>query len=111
QANPLAIDQDWIKEWSYVHLADKLTIRTDEIQIDVGAFWFHRDLENRGFFSPGFREGIEMFYSDNFGGNLNFVSRHELFGRRNMLTIGLSPQYEDEPTQIMKIFSDIQAQQ
>src|SRR5437762_3772724 len=99
QANPLAIAQDWIKEWSYVHLADKLTIRTDEIQIDVGAFWFHRDLENRGFFSPGFREGIEMFYSDNFGGNLNFVSRHELFGRRNMLTIGLSPQYEDEPTQ------------
>jgi len=99
QANPLAIAQDWIKEWSYVHLADKLTIRTDEIQIYVGAFWFHRDLENRGFFSPGFREGIEMFYSDNFGGNLNFVSRHELFGRRNMLTIGLSPQYEDEPTQ------------
>ena len=99
QANPLAIPQDWNKEWSYVHLADKLSIRTDEIQLDVGAFWFHRDLENRGFFSPNFREGIEMFYSDNFGGSLSFVSRRELFGRRNMLTIGLSPQYEDEPTQ------------
>ena len=99
QANPLAIAQDWNKAWSYVHLADKLSIRTDEIQLDVGAFWFHRDLENRGFFSPDFREGIEMFYSDNFGGNVNFVSRHELFGRRNILTIGLSPQYEDEPTQ------------
>jgi iron complex outermembrane receptor protein len=68
RANPLAITQDWNKEWSYVHLADKLSIRTDEIQLDVGAFWFHRDLENRGFFSPDFREGIEMFYSDNFGG-------------------------------------------
>jgi iron complex outermembrane receptor protein len=99
QANPLAIAQDWNKEWSYLHLADKLSIRTDEIQLDVGAFWFHRDLEDRGFFSPNFREGIEQFYSDNFGGSLSFVSRHELFGRRNILTIGLSPQYEDEPTQ------------
>ena len=40
-----------------------------------------------------------MFYSDNFGGNLNFVSRHELFGLRNILTIGLSPHYENEPRQ------------
>src|SRR5262245_821684 len=99
QANPLAIAQDWDKEWSYVHLSDKVSIRTEEIQFDAGAFWFHRDLENRGFFSPDFRQGIEMFYSDNFGGNLNLISRHELFGRRNILTIGLTPQYEDEPTQ------------
>ena len=99
QANPLAIPQDWNKEWSYARLADKLSIRTDEIQFDAGAFWFHRDLENRGFFSPDFRQGIEMFYSDNFGGTLNFVSRRELFGQRNILTIGLSPQFEDEHTQ------------
>jgi len=99
QANPLAIAQDWNKELSNVRLADKLSIRTDEIQFDAGAFWFHHDIENRGFFSPDFRQGIEQFYSDNFGGNLNFVTRHELFGRRNILTIGLSPQYEDEPTQ------------
>jgi len=99
QANPLAIAQDWNKELSNVRLADKLSIRTEEIELDVGAYWFHHDLENRGFFSPDFREGIEQFYSDNFGGNLNFVSRHELFGRRNILTIGLTPQYEDEPTQ------------
>src|SRR5439155_16427246 len=99
QANPLAIAQDWNKELSNVRLADKLSIRTEEIELDVGAYWFHHDLENRGFFSPDFREGIEQFYSDNFGGNLNFVSRHELFGQRNILTIGLSPQFEDEPTQ------------
>ena len=92
QANPLAIAQDWNKELSNVRLADKLSIRTEEIQLDVGAFWFHHDLENRGFFSPDFREGIEEFYSDNFGGNLNFVSRHELFGQRSIFTIGLSPQ-------------------
>jgi iron complex outermembrane receptor protein len=99
QANPLAIAQDWNKELSNVRLADRLSIRTEEIQFDAGAFWFHHDIENRGFFSPDFREGIEQFYSDNFGGTLNFVTHHELFGRRNILTIGLSPQYEDEPTQ------------
>ncbi|MGC2352124.1 MAG: TonB-dependent receptor, partial [Candidatus Udaeobacter sp.] len=99
QANPLAIAQDWNKEWTYIRMADKLTVRTQDVEFDAGVFWFHRDLENRGFFSPDFREGIEMFYSDNFGGNLNFVSRHKLFGQRNILTIGLSPQYENEPTQ------------
>jgi iron complex outermembrane recepter protein len=99
QANPLAIAQDWNKEWTYIRMADKLTVRTEDVEFDAGVFWFHRDLANRGFFSPDFREGIEQFYSDNFGGTLNFVSRRELFGRRNILTIGLSPQYEDEPTQ------------
>jgi iron complex outermembrane receptor protein len=99
QANPLAVAQDWNKELSNIRLADKLSIRTDEIQFDVGAYWFHHDIENRGFFSPDFREGIEQFYSDNFGANLNFVSHHELFAKRNILTIGVSPQYEDEPTQ------------
>src|SRR5256885_14056751 len=32
QANPLAIPQDWNKHWEYIRLADKLSIRTDEIQ-------------------------------------------------------------------------------
>src|SRR5947208_1497716 len=99
RANPLAIAEDWNKEWNYIRLADKLSIRTDDVQLDAGAFWFHRDLENRGFFSPDFRQGIEMFYSDNFGGNLTFVSRRELFGHRNLFTIGLSPQFEEEHSQ------------
>jgi iron complex outermembrane receptor protein len=99
QANPLAIAQDWNKELSNIRLADKLSFRTEDIQLDIGVFWFHHDTENRGFFSQDFRGGIEQFYSDNFGGNVNFVSRHELFGYRNILTIGVSPQYENEPTQ------------
>jgi iron complex outermembrane recepter protein len=99
QANPLAIAQDWNKLLSNVRLADKLSFRTEDVQIDLGAFWFHHDIENRGFFSPDFREGLEQFYSDNYGGNLNFVNRYEIFGRRNILTIGISPQYEVEPTQ------------
>ena len=99
RANPLAIAQDWNKQWEHIRLADKLSIRTDEIQFDVGVFWFYLDLTDRGFFSPDFRAGIEEVYSNNFGGNLNFVSRRELFGRRNILTIGVSPQLEDEHTQ------------
>src|SRR5215472_1995434 len=98
-ANPLAVAQDWNKSLSSIRVADKLTIQTEEIQFYVGAFWFHHDVENRGFFSPDFREGIEQFYSDNYGGNLNFVTRYEIFDHRNILTIGVSPQYEVEPTQ------------
>ncbi|HEU0274882.1 MAG TPA: TonB-dependent receptor [Candidatus Udaeobacter sp.] len=99
QANALAIAQDWNKLLSNIRLADKLSFRTEDIQFDVGAFWFHHDIVNRGFFSPDFREGIEEFYSDNYGGNVNFVSRYEVFGHRNILTIGVNPQYEVEPTQ------------
>src|SRR5215471_327347 len=99
QANPLAIPQDWNKSLSNIRLADKLTIQTEDFQFFVGAFWYHHDVENRGFFSPDFREGIEQFYSDNFGGTLNFVSHYKVFGHRNILTMGLSPQYENEPSQ------------
>src|SRR5215469_14159543 len=99
QANPIAVAQDWNKSLSSIRLADRLSIQNDHIQFSVGAFWFHHDVENRGFFSPDFREGIEQFYSDNFGGNVNFVNHYEIFGHRNVLTFGLSPQYEVEPTQ------------
>ncbi|PYI49295.1 MAG: hypothetical protein DMF11_01485 [Verrucomicrobia bacterium] len=68
QADPLAIVQDWNKQWEHIRLADKLSI-------------------------------IEKVYSNNFGGNLNFVSRYDLFGRKNVLTVGFSPQTEDEHSQ------------
>ena len=99
QADPLAIVQDWNKQWEHIRLADKLSIRTDEIQFDAGVFWFYLDQTERNFFSPDFRAGIEEVYSNNFGGNLNFVSRYDLFGRKNVLTVGFSPQTEDEHSQ------------
>ena len=99
QADPLAIVQDWNKQWEHIRLADKLSIRTDEIQFDAGVFWFYLDQTERNFFSPDFRAGIEKVYSNNFGGNLNFVSRYDLFGRKNVLTVGFSPQTEDEHSQ------------
>jgi iron complex outermembrane receptor protein len=99
RANPLAIAQDWNRNWSYIRIANKLSLRTEQFEFDAGVFWFHRDFEQRGFFSTLFRQGIHMYYSDNFGGNLNFVSHSDLFGYRNLFTIGLSPQRESENSQ------------
>lgn len=99
RANPLAIAQDWNKSWTYLRLADKLTAKLDDLEFDAGLFWFHRDLEERGFFSPDFRQGIERYYSDNIGGTLNFISRAAFLDHRNVFTVGLSPQHEDENSQ------------
>ena len=98
-ANPLALAQDWNKAWSYLRLADKFSYRTPDWEIEAGGFWFHRDLETRGFFSANFRSGIEMFYSDNIGGSLNAVWRGEVFGLWNVLSLGANPQWESEHSQ------------
>src|ERR1051326_2150835 len=99
QADPLAVVQDWNKQWEHIRLADKLSIRTEDIQFDAGVFWFYLDQTERNFFSPDFRAGIEEVYSNNFGGNLNFVGRYDVFGRKNVFTAGFSPQTEDEHSQ------------
>ena len=70
RANPFAIAQDWNKDWNYIRMADKLTAKIDDSEFDAGLFWFHRDLEQRGFFATDFRQGIEMFYSDNVGATI-----------------------------------------
>ena len=99
QANEDAIEQDFNKDWTFMRLADKLSYRNEGFQFDAGLFWFHRDMEERGFFSPEFAEGITQFYSDNYGLSLNSTTRSELFGWRNIFTIGLTFQLEREPTQ------------
>ena len=99
QADPDAIAEDFNKRWTLMRLADKMTYKDDGHEFDAGLFWFHRNIEERGFFSEDFREGITAFYSDNCGLNLNFVTHDELFGQRNMFTLGISPQLEREVTQ------------
>jgi len=61
--------------------------------------WFHRDLAERGFFSPEFREGIEQYYSNNFGGNVQVIWRPDFYGHRSIITLGASPQFEYERVQ------------
>src|SRR5262245_21923477 len=99
QANQDAIEQDFNKEWTFMRLADKISYRKDGYQFDAGLFWFHRDMEELGFFSPDFAEGITQFYSDNYGLSLNSVTPGELFGRRNNFTIGFTFQLEREASQ------------
>lgn len=99
QANADAIAEDFNKKWNLVRLADKISYRNDGHEFDAGLFWFHRNMEERGFFEPDFRQGITAFYSDNFGVNLIFVTHDELFGRRNIFTAGFSPQFEREVSQ------------
>ena len=99
QADPDAIVEDFNKRFTFIRLADKLSYRDESHEFDAGLFWFHRNMEERGFFSEDFREGITAFYSDNYGLNLNFVTHDELFGQRNLFTIGTSPQLEREVAQ------------
>ena len=75
------------------------------------SFGFIAILRTADSFHRIFGRGSSMFYSDNFGGNLNFVSRHELFGQRNILTIGLSPQVRRRAhVKTTRISSDTQVQ-
>jgi iron complex outermembrane receptor protein len=99
QANEDAVAEDFNKKWGLVRLADKISYRNDGHEFDAGLFWFHRNMEERGFFEPNFRQGITAFYSDNYGVSLNFVTHDELFGRRNIFTVGFSPQLEREVSQ------------
>ena len=99
RADPDAIDQDFNKKWDLIRLADKMTFKDPTTEIDAGLFWFHRNLEERGFFKPDFRQGITAFYSDNYGLTLNLVTHSDLWGRRNIFTAGFSPQWEREVSQ------------
>jgi iron complex outermembrane receptor protein len=96
QADPDAIAQNFDKNWTYVRVADKLSFKTAEEQLDAGVFYWHRDLRENGFSDPDFREGITSYYSDNVGILVNSVTDAELFNHRNLLTAGVIPDVEWE---------------
>jgi len=50
QANEDAIEQDFNKEWTFMRLADKISYRKDGYEFDAGLFWFHRNMDEQGFF-------------------------------------------------------------
>jgi iron complex outermembrane receptor protein len=96
-ADPNAVAQDYDKEWVYFRLADKLSYAKDGHQLDAGVYWWHRDLEEKGFFSPtDLQQGIQKYHSDNVGINLDSITRGDLFGQRNILIIGLVAAMERE---------------
>ena len=96
QADPDAIAQDFHKTWEMARCADKVTYQSGENRIDGGLFWAYRNEMDRSYFGPGSRQGIYAFYDNNFGISLNYVNRDNIFGRKNMLTVGSGLTYENE---------------
>jgi iron complex outermembrane recepter protein len=100
QAEPLAISQDWRKDWYYVRLADKLSYKASGEEADAGFYWWHRNsYEPNLYIADEQLGGIGTFYSDNFGALLNSTTRGELLGGENVLTVGFNPTAEEEVDQ------------
>ncbi len=96
QADPENIEQDANKEWNYLRLADKISFKSETEEADAGGYWWHRNLLERGLFDADNSDGIQNYYSDNFGILLNSVTHLQLFGRPNNFTIGANPTLEIE---------------
>jgi iron complex outermembrane receptor protein len=97
QADPEAAPLDYSKQWYYVRLADKVSYGKEGHELDASVYWWHRELEEKGYYSStNFEQGIQEYHADDGGINLNSVTRSELLGQQNILTIGASPAFETE---------------
>ncbi|HTX22762.1 MAG TPA: TonB-dependent receptor [Candidatus Aquilonibacter sp.] len=97
QADTNAVPLDYNKQWYYVRLADKMSYEKDGHELDASVYWWHRELEEKGYYSPtNLEQGIQTYHADDGGLSLNSVTRGLLFGRQNILTAGLSPAFETE---------------
>jgi len=96
QVDPEYIAQDANKEWYYLRLADKVSFDTDNEHANAGMYWWHRNLLERGLFDADNSDGIQGYYSDNYGWLLNSVTDFQLFDRPNHFTIGFTPTVEME---------------
>jgi iron complex outermembrane receptor protein len=96
-AEPDAVAEDFSKAWTYFRFADKISYAKDGQQLDAGLYWWHRELQENGFFATNnFQQGIQDYISDNVGVNLDAISHNELFGQRNLFTAGLIASTERE---------------
>jgi iron complex outermembrane receptor protein len=96
QVDPLTTEQNLGKQWYYLRLADKITFKTDNEEANAGGYWWHRNLLERDLSTEDSPDGIQGYYSDNYGVLLNSVTRSELFGQQNILTLGMVPTLEIE---------------
>jgi iron complex outermembrane receptor protein len=73
QAEPLAISQDWRKDWYYFRLADKLSYQAGGEEASAGVYWWHRNAyEPNLYIADQQLGGIGTFHSDNLGGLVKF---------------------------------------
>jgi iron complex outermembrane receptor protein len=97
QAEPLAMSEDWRKDWYYLRLADKISYQAGGEEADAGVYWWHRSAyEPNLYIADEQLSGIEAFYSDNFGALLSSTTRGELLGGENVLNLGFNPTTESE---------------
>src|SRR5258708_11286204 len=94
QTDAESIAQNWGTQWDYFRLADRFLLKGDAWQFQVSAHYNHRDELQRREFDTDNPIGTTHFYSDDFGGDLAFESRADVFGGRNRLTIGLNLTFE-----------------
>ena len=97
QTDPESIAQNWGTQWDYFRLADRFLLKGDDWQFQISAYYNHRDELQRREFDTDNPIGTTHFYSDDFGGDLDFESTADVFGRRNRLTIGLNLTFEAQP--------------
>jgi len=91
---------DFNKQWYYGRIADKVTYQNDGHELDASAYWWHRELEEKGlYFTNDLEQGIQVYHANNGGINLNSVIHSQLFGRENILTMGMAPAFETEQDQ------------
>ena len=84
QANAGNLAGNQQRNFELVRVASKTTWTQDEHQIDFSAFWSHKDL-----FHPIFQ--VVDQNSNDGGIDLRYRNNADRFGRRNLLTVGLSP--------------------
>lgn len=85
QANPASLSGRQKRDFELFRLANTTSYRLDDNEhIDVSVFWSYKDL-----FHPIFQ--VLDVVSDDYGMNARYVNENELFGRRNILTLGLYP--------------------
>ncbi len=97
QADPEATPLDYRKSWYYFRLADKVSYENDGHELDGTVYWWHRELEENGFYSStNYEQGIQDYHADDGGISLNSVTHSVLLGQQNILTVGTAPAFETE---------------
>ena len=97
QAEPVAITENFRKDWQYVRFADKLAYTSDSLEADAGAYWWHRNAGEPNLYIPNvYYQGIGTFYADDFGASVSGSTHGEFLGGRNIVTAGFTPAAERE---------------
>jgi iron complex outermembrane receptor protein len=96
QVDPEYIQQSANKEWYYFRVADKVSFKTERENAEAGVYWWHRNLLERDLFDEDNFDGIQGYYSDNYGFLFNSDTHLQLFNHDNNLTIGMIPTLEIE---------------